>query len=58
MENLSIADRNVHLQAVIKSNLVSFNLSSVDIDSIVANLTADILDVLDNFDDLNNKEEE
>lgn len=53
MVNLSKGDRNLHLQAVIKSNLVGFNLSSVDIDSIVNNLTADVLDVIENFEIMN-----
>lgn len=56
-QNLNLADRDAHLQSVIKSNLVSYGLSAVDIDCIVSNLTADILDVLDNFQDLNSKHE-
>lgn len=53
MSNLSKDDRNVHLQAVIKSNLVGFSLSGVDIEFIVNNLCADIIDVIDNFEVLN-----
>lgn len=56
MENLSKDDRNVHLQSVIKSNLVGFNLTSIDIDCIVSNMIADILDVLDQFDHLNSED--
>ncbi len=58
MDNLSKDDRNVHLKAVIKSNLVGFNIESDLITQITENLTTDILDVLDNFDTLNSTEEE
>lgn len=53
MGNISKDDRNIHIQAVIKSNLVGFDLSGVNIESITNNLAADIFDVLDNFDEVN-----
>lgn len=48
---VSEADRNVHIESVIKSNIITFGLSTDDIDCITKNLTADIIDVLDNFRD-------
>jgi hypothetical protein len=54
--NLSESDRDVHIKAVVKSNLVGFNLSSVEIDCVTENLTADLLDVLDNYKHLNAKQ--
>jgi hypothetical protein len=53
MTNLSKDDRFVHLQAVIKSNIVGFNLSGTDIEFIVNNLSADIVDVIENFEFMN-----
>ena len=50
---LSDGDRNVHIEAVIKSNIITFGLSVEAIDSITANLTADIIDVLNNYDQIN-----
>jgi len=47
---ISTGDRNVHIQSVIKSNLVSFGLTTEQIDKITHELTADILDILENFD--------
>ena len=53
MANLSKDDRLLHLQAVIKSNLVGFNLPGIDIEFIVNNLSADIVDVIENFELMN-----
>jgi hypothetical protein len=53
MENVSMDDLQVHLRAIIKSNLVSFGLSSVDIDSIMHNLSDDIVAVIENFISVN-----
>ncbi len=53
MSNLSKDERDLHIQAVIKSNLVGFNLSSTDIEFIVNNMSNDILDVITNFELLN-----
>ena len=51
MESLiSTGDRNVHIQSVIKSNLISFGLTPEQIDKITTELTADILDILESFD--------
>jgi len=47
---ISTGDRNVHIQSVIKSNLISFGLTPEQIDKITTELTADILDILENFD--------
>lgn len=47
---ISTGDRNAHIQSVIKSNLISFGLTPEQIDKITTELTADILDILENFD--------
>ena len=47
---ISTGDRNVHIQSVIKSNLISFGLTPEQIDKITTELTADILDILENID--------
>jgi hypothetical protein len=47
---ISTGDRNVHIQSVIKSNLISFGLTTEQIDKITTELTADILDILENID--------
>ena len=47
---ISTGDRNVHIQSVIKSNLISFGLTPEQIEKITTELTADILDILENFD--------
>ena len=41
--------RDEQISAVIKSNLISFNLNPSDIRAIVEQTTADILHVLDNY---------
>lgn len=48
--DISRDDRDVHLGAVIKSNLVSNGLSVADIESITKNMLADIQDVLNNYE--------
>lgn len=58
---INLGDRDTHIESVIKSNLVGFSLSSVDIDFIVFNMTADILHALESYDvasDNNNNNEE
>ena len=47
---ISTGDRDIHIQSVIKSNLISFGLTPEQIDKITTELTADILDILENFD--------
>jgi len=47
--NISEEDRNVHIRAVVKSNIIGFSLSNADIDSITHNLTTDLIDVIDNY---------
>lgn len=47
---ISTGDRDIHIQSVIKSNLVSFGLTPEQIDKITTELTADILDILESFD--------
>ena len=54
---ISTGDRNVHIQSVIKSNLISFGLTPEQIDKITTELTADILDILENFDLANSPKE-
>ena len=54
---ISTGDRNVHIQSVIKSNLISFGLTPEQIDKITTELTADILDILENFDIANEPKE-
>lgn len=58
MEAISKADRDVHIQSVIKSNLISFGLTPEQIDKITMQLTADILDVLENFEEGNSPKDE
>ena len=50
-------DRDLRISSVIKSNLVSFGLLSEQIDKITIDLTADILDILENYDQWNQAEE-
>ena len=54
---ISTGDRNVHIQSVIKSNLISFGLTPEQIDKITTELTADILDILENFEIANSPKE-
>ena len=42
--------RDDHISAVIKSNLICCNLTPAEISLITKDLTADILDVLDNYE--------
>lgn len=51
-------DRDAHIESVIKSNLVGFNLSSIDIDFIVLNMTADIVHALESYELASNNNEE
>jgi len=53
MTKISIDERDAHLRAVIKSNVIGFGLEPVIIDFITQNLTDDVLDVLANFDKVN-----
>jgi hypothetical protein len=55
MTTINEVDRDTHLRAVIKSNLVCGNYN--DIDKMVDDLTSDIIDVLDNYDLLKVKDE-
>jgi hypothetical protein len=43
---------NAHVRALIKSNLVSFALSPSEIDKISADLSSDIVDLIDNIIEL------
>lgn len=52
------SDRDVHLGAVIKSNLVSVGLTAEQIDKITCDLKNDIIDVLNNFEYVNNPSHE
>jgi hypothetical protein len=52
MENLIKDDRDAHLRAVIKSNLISSGLTSEEILEITENLYRDIIDVLENFENV------
>ena len=54
---ISTGDRDIHIQSVIKSNLVSFGLTPEQIDKITTELTADILDILENFEIANSPKE-
>ena len=54
---ISTGDRNVHIQSVIKGNLISFGLMPEQIDKITTELTADILDILENFEIANSPKE-
>ena len=54
---ISAGDRDIHIQSVIKSNLVSFGLTHEQIDKITTELTADILDILENFEIANSPKE-
>lgn len=54
---ISKGDRDTHIQSVIKSNLISFGLTPEQIDKITTELTADILDILENFDIANEPKE-
>lgn len=53
---ISKGDRDIHIRSVVKSNLVGFGLSNVDIDFITENMTSDLLDVLDNYRCVNSSE--
>lgn len=55
--SISVGDRDVHIQSVIKSNLVSFGLTPEQIDKITTEMTADILDILENYDQANQPKE-
>ena len=54
---ISTGDRDIHIQSVIKSNLVSFGLTPEQIDKITTELTADILDILENLEIANSPKE-
>lgn len=47
--NIGKQERDVQIQSVIKSNLVSVGLTYEQINHITEELTKDILDILDNF---------
>jgi len=49
-KHINLADRDTHIESVIKSNLVGFGLSSGDIDSIVSNMVADIITALEGYE--------
>lgn len=53
MANISIEDRDSHIRAVIKSNLVGLGLDANVIESTTQNLYVDITDVLYNFEKAN-----
>lgn len=55
---INLDDRDTHLESIIKSNLVGFNLSSNDIDSITKNLTADVIHALESYELINKYNEE
>ena len=44
------AERDLQIQSVIKSNLISFGLSPEQIEKITLDLSHDIFDVLDEFE--------
>lgn len=50
MDNVPRTERDIQIEAVIKSNLVSFGIETDVISKIVGNLTADLIDLLDNFE--------
>ncbi len=51
-KSLNLSDRDTHLEAVIKSNLISLGLSSLDIEMTTKNIAEDVLDVLGSYDSL------
>lgn len=58
MDNVPRTERDIQIEAVIKSNLVSFGIETDVISKIVGNLTADLIDLLDNFELANQVETE
>ena len=56
MKLLGKDERDMVIPALILSNLVGFGLGVENIDKIKAEMTKDILDVLSEFDALNEKE--
>lgn len=50
MDNVSKNDRDVQIEAVIKSNLVSFGIETDKINIIVLNMTKDLIDLIDAFE--------
>lgn len=58
MDNVPRTERDIQIEAVIKSNLVSFGIETDVISKIVGNLTADLIDLLDNFELANHVETE
>ena len=53
MNNISISDRDAHLRAVVKSNMVGIGLGADVIERVTQALYCDILDVLTNYANAN-----
>ena len=50
MSNVSKGERDIQIEAVIKSNLVSFGIDTDKINTIVLNMTKDLIDLIDAFE--------